>query len=93
MGIKGYLTEKSVLEIFDARPGPSTPTRTSAALSRALAEKYNISTKTVQQIWNRKSWTEVTDERYRNSVSAASSTAANGSSTVPTSSTTAEDVH
>lgn len=61
MGIKGYLTEKSVLEIFAERPSRNSPPRTAAAACRALAQKYNISTKSIQQVWNRKSWTEVTD--------------------------------
>eukprot|EP00961_Rhodomonas_salina_P233324 3153292-Rhodomonas_salina.1 len=61
MGVKGYLNEKSVLEIWAFRPGPDTPPIEYTAISRALAEKYKICPKSVQKIWNRVSWAKVTE--------------------------------
>jgi len=59
---RSYLTPDAVLAVFRVRP-PRTASGVfipSTASSRALAEKYNISDKTVRDIWNRKCWAKVT---------------------------------
>eukprot|EP00961_Rhodomonas_salina_P294398 3934547-Rhodomonas_salina.1 len=61
MGVKGYLVEKSVLEIWAARPGPDTPLAERTRTSRDLAAKYHICYKTVHKIWNKVSWAKLTD--------------------------------
>eukprot|EP00961_Rhodomonas_salina_P291615 3932158-Rhodomonas_salina.1 len=57
----GYLNEKSVLEIWAARPPDTTPFYQRAAISRALGEKYKVCYKTVQKIWRKASWAKLTD--------------------------------
>eukprot|EP00961_Rhodomonas_salina_P081866 1100672-Rhodomonas_salina.1 len=61
MGFTRYLTERSILDIWAARPGPATPLYERTATSRALAEKHNTCYKTVQKIWNKKRWANITD--------------------------------
>eukprot|EP00961_Rhodomonas_salina_P063293 850628-Rhodomonas_salina.1 len=64
MQIKKYLTEQAVLEIFAARPrpGPASGVQpTKHQLSLNLAQKYGVTYKTIQQIWNRKCWTKLTE--------------------------------
>eukprot|EP00961_Rhodomonas_salina_P160277 2157692-Rhodomonas_salina.1 len=61
MGVGGYLNEKSVLEIWAARPSDTTPFYQRAAISRALGDKYKVCYKTIQKIWRRASWAKVTE--------------------------------
>eukprot|EP00961_Rhodomonas_salina_P211700 2858788-Rhodomonas_salina.3 len=61
--VRGYLNEKSVLEIFAGRPVRSAMTGTVPASTvhcRSLALRYNISNKTIRDIWNRNSWARLT---------------------------------
>lgn len=59
MRVRGYLNEQSVLAIFASRPSSSNPTRPSV-ICQALAHKYNVSRKTIRDIWNRRSWINLT---------------------------------
>eukprot|EP00961_Rhodomonas_salina_P195019 2632963-Rhodomonas_salina.1 len=64
MRVRGYLTEKSVLEIFALRPRRSLVTGATPpnpVKSRMLASQYNVSNKTVRDIWNRNSWSKLTE--------------------------------
>eukprot|EP00961_Rhodomonas_salina_P097901 1317602-Rhodomonas_salina.3 len=64
MRVKGYLNEKTVLEIFAHRPRPFLLTGAiplSSELCRALSKLYNISGKTVRAIWQRTCWAKVTE--------------------------------
>eukprot|EP00961_Rhodomonas_salina_P086480 1162730-Rhodomonas_salina.1 len=67
MGIKGYLNEKSVLEIFAFRPRQSSHsggTHGSTPNSRELSKHYHVSNKTIREIWNRNSWAKLTDAAF-----------------------------
>eukprot|EP00961_Rhodomonas_salina_P116512 1568356-Rhodomonas_salina.1 len=67
MHIKKYLTKQSVLEIFAARPRPTDAAGdkvTKHEKSLELANKYGVSNKTIQQIWNRKSWVKLTQRLF-----------------------------
>eukprot|EP00961_Rhodomonas_salina_P080260 1079451-Rhodomonas_salina.2 len=64
MRIRGYLNEKSILEIFALRPRPSPITGVipfDTAHCRALSSLYKISNKTVRDVWLRNSWAKVTE--------------------------------
>lgn len=43
---------------------------TRSVLCRALAAKFNFSTKTIRQVWNRKSWTGITNDIACNAATA-----------------------
>eukprot|EP00961_Rhodomonas_salina_P008100 109907-Rhodomonas_salina.1 len=87
MPIRGYLTEQSVCAIFAERPLCFTCGSGAPATKECLeqARKYNVSRKTIRDIWNRKSWTAVTAQfcaragnpRTSSSSSSSSSEAAN----------------
>eukprot|EP00961_Rhodomonas_salina_P073921 993157-Rhodomonas_salina.2 len=66
MGRTGFLSEKVVLEMWAARPGPDTPLFERTATSRELAAKYKICYKTVQKIWRRELWAKVADCSAKN---------------------------
>eukprot|EP00961_Rhodomonas_salina_P211037 2850024-Rhodomonas_salina.2 len=78
MRVRGYLNEKSVLEIFAIRPRPSPVTGGFPAnpiKSRALALQYKVSNKTVRDIWKRKSWLKLTEPFCDESQEGSSSSA------------------
>eukprot|EP00287_Rhodomonas_sp_CCMP768_P008644 CAMPEP_0196736314 /NCGR_PEP_ID=MMETSP1091-20130531/14418_1 /TAXON_ID=302021 /ORGANISM="Rhodomonas sp., Strain CCMP768" /LENGTH=205 /DNA_ID=CAMNT_0042080025 /DNA_START=10 /DNA_END=623 /DNA_ORIENTATION=+ len=55
---KPYLDEDSVLAIFALRPRREQPN--AYIPCRQVAKQYNVSDKTIREIWNCKSWTKLT---------------------------------
>jgi hypothetical protein len=60
MRIRGYLNEQSVISIFAKRPRSDNSVSRSA-LCLALAHEYHVSRKAIRDIWNRRSWINLTD--------------------------------
>eukprot|EP00961_Rhodomonas_salina_P168397 2269982-Rhodomonas_salina.1 len=62
MPVRGYLTEQSVCAIYAERPLCFTRGSGAPATEEYLeqARKYNVSRKTIRDIWKRKRWTAVT---------------------------------
>ena len=52
------LTQWQAAEIYEMKPesGPAVSHRRSASQSRLVAERYGVSSKTVRDIWNKKTW-------------------------------------
>jgi hypothetical protein len=65
------LTQEQAVEIYEKRPAetPHATDRRSVSMSRIVAEQYGVSSKTVRDIWNGKTWVSATRHLYSGSSS------------------------